>query len=252
MTRRILLLNALLVAASAAFATVIVREVTAPMSLAIPARPRPATAPPAPAMATPGPGSAPATIVTHNLFSPTRTEVPATGVAGAAALNVGRLNLYGVVLRDSGPIAFLEDPATKRVAGYRIGDQVGGGTVQTIASDKVVLQRPEGAVDIRLHDPARQRAPMPNQPAGIQPGQPFIQPMPVPFPTQPFPPQPFAAPPTLPIQPFNVPFQNPLTPIEPRASTAPNPQEAIPGRRPLPPNLIRRAPSGTPTDATQR
>jgi hypothetical protein len=73
-------------------------------------------------------------------------------------------NLFGVVLLDGGPVAYLEDPVSKRVARYRVGDQVAGGTVQTIGSDTVTLARPEGQVMVRLHDPSR---PRPAAPAGV-------------------------------------------------------------------------------------
>src|SRR2546425_1533713 len=43
----------------------------------------------------------------------------------------------GVVLRDTNPIAYLEDPLTKRVAGYRIGDTIAGGRVEAITADHV-------------------------------------------------------------------------------------------------------------------
>jgi hypothetical protein len=129
------------------------------------ARPAPAAAPPAPAPAPPQtPAGAHQGIASRNLFSPTRSEAPPTPVAGTpTAPPPPKPNLYGVVLRDEASIAYLEDPTTKRVAGYRIGDAVAGGTVQRISADRVVLARPDGQIDVRLHDPSK---PRPAAPAG--------------------------------------------------------------------------------------
>jgi hypothetical protein len=82
---------------------------------------------------------------------------------------VVKLNLFGVVLRDGEPRAYLEDPTTKRVAGYRVGDAVGGGSVQAIAADHVVIARSGGTVDVQLRDPSRPR-PAPPVAASGQPG----------------------------------------------------------------------------------
>jgi hypothetical protein len=88
------------------------------------ARP-PAAAPAAPAPAAETsrlPAQAYSVIATRNLFSPTRTETPGTGAGGGPAISIAKPSLHGVVLREGSPIAYLEDPMTKRIAGYRIGD----------------------------------------------------------------------------------------------------------------------------------
>jgi hypothetical protein len=77
-------------------------------------------------------------------------------------------SLFGVVLQDGVPIAYLEDPVTKRVARYRVGDTVAGGTVKTIESDTVQLSRPDGQITVRLHDPSRPRAAVPPTPGAPQ------------------------------------------------------------------------------------
>ena len=64
---------------------------------------------------------------------------------------------------------------TKRVAAYRVGDQIAGGTLTTIAADRVIIARPEGPLDVRLRDPAKPRpAPTPTAPpsAGVFPPTP--------------------------------------------------------------------------------
>jgi hypothetical protein len=121
-------------------------------------------------------------------------------------------NLFGVVVREGASIAYLEDPVTKRVAGYRQGDSIAGGTVQTISGDRVVLARPEGNVDVRLHDPSKPRppAPAPTSPPGTTPPR------------------------TMPGVPPGA------TPPAPGVPTTAEPP--APGRRPLPPNLLRRLP----------
>jgi len=78
-------------------------------------------------------------------------------------------NLYGVVLGGGGPVAYLEDPATKRVAGYRTGDMVAGGTIRRITADHVLIARPEGVLEVRLDDSAKPRLPAPGP--ALAPGQ---------------------------------------------------------------------------------
>ena len=220
MPRHLPLLNVLLVGVSLVFALVIARELTtSPSRMA--ARPQPATtaaAPAATAATTPPPADGYTIIATRNLFSPTRTEAPPPpppAAAASAAAILPKPNLYGVVLRDGTPTAYLEDPVTKRVAGYRVGDTIAGGTVTTISNDKVMLARPEGQVTVRLHDPTRPRSPAPGAPARL-PGSP-VAPGGV-------------APQTLSPPPTGEPGSRPL-------------------RRPLPPSVLRRIPSPQGTDA---
>jgi hypothetical protein len=230
MPKPLLALNAALVVVSLLLVGYIVRQITAP-------RPRPlaARAPAAAAAAAIQPGTRPpaaayAAVASRNLFSPTRSEAAAPSPIANAPLNAPRPNLFGVILRDGAPVAYLEDPTTKRVAGYRVGDNVGGGTVQSIAADHVVLARPDGNVAVQLRDPTRPRpAPVAQSPAagGVVPLQPppAAGAMPgqaaVPQPGAPFIPQPMPAPPAV----GQLPDQG--------AST----------RRPLP-NLLRRTPQG--------
>jgi len=176
MPRRLLAVNVVLASVSLLCAGFIVKQLTGSRAPAV-SRARPPAA--TPAAPTPNadsprlPAQAYSVIATRNLFSPTRTEMPGAGLAGGPPINIVKPNLHGVVLRDGAPIAYLEDPLTKRIAGYRIGDQIAGGTVQTISADAVVIARPDGAVDVRLRDPSKPRPPAP--PAAGQPpalGQP--------------------------------------------------------------------------------
>jgi hypothetical protein len=234
MSRRLLVLNALLVALAAGSAAYIVWELARPPGAATPLRARGGPAapvvPPAPPAAQPPPGGY-AVIASRNLFSPSRSDAPVTGgPAGTPAIPPVKLTLYGVVLKDGVPVAYLEDPLTKRVTGYRVGDAIGGGTVTTIAADRVVVARPDGPVDVRLHDPTKVR-PVVGSPTA--PGLPGTTGAPAP---------PGAGPAPLPGAPLP-----PGQAIQP-----PQPSPVFPpGRRPLPPNLLRRGP-GVPSDGSSR
>jgi hypothetical protein len=127
----------------------------------------------APASATPaaaidaGP-AAYTVIAARNLFNSNRNET-----AAAAAAPVVKPILHGVVIVGARSRAFLEDPMSKRVAGYSVGDTVGGGRLQKIADDRVVIARPEGLLEVLLQDPSKPR-PTPTPPAApgqVVPGQ---------------------------------------------------------------------------------
>ena len=243
MPRRLLAVNVVLAGVSLLCVSLIVKQLVGSRPAA-PSRSRPPVATPAAPPSAAGsprlPAQAYSVIATRNLFSPTRSETPGAGMAGGPAINIVKPNLHGVVLRDGAPIAYLEDPLTKRIAGYRIGDPIAGGTVQTISADAVVIARPEGAVDVRLRDPSKPRPPapaaagqppVPGQPSGA--GQP---PAPSPLPTPgvlPPTPRAFTPPPILPPgQPM---------PPPPVQQPAPGVQTPVPFGRPSP-SLGRRFP----------
>ena len=258
MPRRFVALNVLLAALSAVLIAYIVRQLVSPTPLPVGGR-RAAAAPVVPAaVETPrAPAGAYAVVASRNLFNPSRTD-SGMGTTTAAAGPVVRPNLFGIVVRDDGSIAYLEDPVTKRIVGYRVGDKVVGGTVQTIKADSVVIERPDGPLDVRLRDPGRPRtAATPGQtgvpqlgampPSAFQPGQPGQSPVlpgviPPAASPQPLPPQ--MAQPQVP--PFG---QQPGV-----AAPTTQPPMVMPpsgARRPLPPNLLRRMPPGT-GDAPQQ
>jgi hypothetical protein len=250
MPRKLVALNLALAAVSAVFVAYIVRQLLAPTPLPVPGRRAPvvAAATSATVEAPRPPATAYAVVAARNLFSPTRSEGPAT----TTTANLGpmvRPNLYGIVVRDGGSIAYLEDPVTKRVVGYRVGDKIVGGTVQSIKADAVIIERPEGPVDVRLRDPGKPRAvttatqpgmpPVGVQPSGLQstppmPALPGVIP-PAASPGQPVPPQ-VAQPPQMQPQPAQPGVMPPN--VQP-------PGVMPPGvRRTLPPNLLRRVPPG--------
>jgi hypothetical protein len=172
-----------------------------------------------------------AVVASRNLFSPTRSDAPAATSQSRAAVNVPKPTLHGIVLRDGTPIAYLEDPSTKRVAGYRLGDAVAGGTLKAINADHVVLTRPEGQVDVRLRDPAKPRP----APVAAPPAVP-----------------PLAGAPGLPTPPGLTPGVEQPGRLPPGVVPQPAVQQPgipVPPRRMLPPNLLRRVPPTT-SDAT--
>lgn len=178
MSKPLFVFNALLVVAACLLVAATVREVATPRPLPPPAvlRATPAV-PSAAAEATAAEGSGPelvsgggyGVIAVKNPFSPTRSEA-----AGGPAVAVGpKPFLHGVVVDGPRSRAFLEDPTVKRTFGYAVGDSIGGGQVQAIKADRVVIARPDGLVEILLQDPAKPRpgpvgqAPGPAPPLGV-------------------------------------------------------------------------------------
>lgn len=237
MPRPLLALNVLLAGVSLVCVAFIVQQLAFSSPAAPPGRPRPPDAPggapPAPRAAPRLPATAYTVVAARNVFSPTRTEATAAAPGGGPALAVVRLNLHGVVLRDTNPIAYLEDPLTKRVAGYRVGDQIAGGTLKTIAADRVVIARPEGTVDVRLRDPLKPRPASPAPAAPVAPGAPTVAPPPGAAPGA----SPALVPPRVQAQPPQAQFPGGAPQIGP----------FIPGRRPSP-SLGSRLPPSRPGD----
>lgn len=249
MPRRLVALNVALAAVSAVLILYIVRQLVTPSPLPVGGRRAAVVQAVAPVVEPPSaPAGAYTVVASRNLFSPTRAEGPA-GVSTAAISPLVRPNLFGIVVRGSGSIAYLEDPVTKRVVGYRVGDKIVGGTVQAIKADGVVIERPEGPVDVRLRDPGKPRTVQtPGQPGAPQLGAA----QPVPSLPGVIPP---AASPQQPVPPQMAQPQIPQQPGQPPGVIPPGAQPGVimpPGvRRPLPPNLLRRVPPGM-GDAPQR
>lgn len=237
--------NVVLAVVAAVLVLYVARQFMAPMPLPVGGRRAATSGAVAPAIDAPRPPvSAYNVVAARNLFSPTRTEAPSgTLVTGAPLV---KPNLFGVVVRENGSIAYLEDPTTKRVAGYRVGDRILGGTVQTIKADVVTIDAPGGALDVRLHDPGKPRA-MPAAVTGTP--QPSVAPalpgvIPPSAPTTP-PPAQVAQPPVVqPGQPPTVLPGQPPTAVVPGQQPVVTTPPVLPGRRPLPPNLLRRLPPG--------
>ena len=173
MSGRLRILNTSLGLAACLLAAGLARELVAAHPLPPPPAPRaarPAAATGEAATSTAPPSAAGyGVIVAKNLFSPSRTEAPAGPVVAAGPKPV----LHGVVMDGPKSRAYLEDPLLKRTFGYAVGDTVGGGRVESIAADRVVIGRGEGLLEVLLHDPSKPRpAPTAAGPAG--PGVPAV------------------------------------------------------------------------------
>jgi hypothetical protein len=230
MSRALILVNLLFVTFIIGAGMYIVRELRASQPRDDVARRTP-TSPAAPPRAAAG---APTTenygvVATRTLFNPGRSDRAVAPVAaGPAVPPLARPSLHGIILRDGAPVAYLEDPATKRVAGYRLGDTIIGGSVQTIAADHVIIARPDGNVDVRLHDPSRPRPASTPASGGASspPGGPSV---PGGMPTPPFGPGPPAG---------GGPSVTPPVPTPP-TSLAPGSPPSPPTRRVAPADLPR-------------
>ena len=92
-------------------------------------------------------------IAARNLFDPGRSEtMRAAGVAPDASAQPKPL-LYGVILTDDRGLglAYLQDPVTKRIAGYKIGDTLAGGRIESIERDRVLIRRGAELVEVSMN-----------------------------------------------------------------------------------------------------
>jgi hypothetical protein len=157
------MLNIALALVGCLLAAALTRELMAAHPLPSPPVPRAtravATAPPPSASAPPS-AAGYGVIATKNLFSASRAETAAGPVAAAGPKPV----LHGVVLDGPKSRAYLEDPLVKRTFGYTVGDTLGGGRVESIAADRVVIGHGDGSVEVLLRDPSKPR-PTPPAPA---------------------------------------------------------------------------------------
>ena len=237
MPRRLLVLNVALGLVSLFFAVGIVRALLVKHPLPKPTvlRAVAPTPPVAPATASDAKAEAYAAIAAQNLFNPGRNEM---GSSTAATASVVKPILHGIVIEGGKSRAFLEDPSIRRVGGYSIGDSVGGGQIQKIADDRVVIARPEGIVEVLLQDPSKPRpvAPGPAGPAVTVPGQPVPG---QPVPGQPVPGQ--AVPGQVPVPATPLVQAPPSGPVQVAPPPAPG---APPAQQPaIPTQNRRRAPS---------
>jgi hypothetical protein len=64
--------------------------------------------------------------------------------------------LFGIVHGNRGWVAFIEDPESKRVEPYQVGQSVGSAVVERIEAESITLKGPAGTVRLRLRgEPAR-------------------------------------------------------------------------------------------------
>lgn len=180
MSRRLLALNLLLLAAAVVFSIQMVRISSTARQLPPPASPSPQRASAPPSKDTPVRDESrpsrpsPATneqIAARNLFNPNRSPEAVTASPTPLAPAVKPV-LYGVVIDGGTRLAYLEDPSTKRVFGFKTGDAVAGGRVEQIEEDRVVIKRPEGPLEIRLQDPSKPKPAVPATPRVLAPPTP--------------------------------------------------------------------------------
>ncbi|OLB99532.1 MAG: hypothetical protein AUH30_05040 [Candidatus Rokubacteria bacterium 13_1_40CM_68_15] len=95
-------------------------------------------------------------IAARSLFHPDRA-VPKRSDALLALPPAANLMLYGVVWSEDNPLAYLEDPASKKIFGYKTGDPMAGGYVERIETDRIVIRRTDGPLEIMLRAPNKPR-----------------------------------------------------------------------------------------------
>jgi hypothetical protein len=110
-------------------------------------------------------------VVSKTLFNPSRTESHESPVTAARPLPP-RPMLLGVVLDGKASLAYLEENNSRRVLGYRVGDSVAGGRLDRISDDKVVITRPDGAMEVMLLNPRVLASPAAAT-AGVRGGRPL-------------------------------------------------------------------------------
>ena len=250
LSRLLLVLDVLLVAAAGTLGVHLYQVWTAAPSTASAAAPPPAAPGPAAPAAppTPAPPGSLATfgvVAERNLFSPTRNEAgpepskPTTPTIAAPPAPKPRL--YGIVIgRDGGSRAYLEDPKTRKVFAYTIGDTVADSRVEQISADRVVLRRGGDVFEVLLRDPAKPR-PAPPMAVPGAPGVPTVPAMPTTpgivtpgFPGVPAPGSAEFPQAGVPFQPYDPTMQPgvPMIPGQPPAVPTPSTRPVIPGRPP--------------------
>ena len=115
-------------------------------------------------------------IPARNLFHPDRAQPKRSDALGALPVAPALL-LYGVVWSEDNPLAYIEDPASKKIFGYKKGDAMAGGFIERIELDRIVIQRTGGPVEILLRAPNKPRpvaaaAPTPEGATTLSPPQP--------------------------------------------------------------------------------
>lgn len=84
-------------------------------------------------------------------FPPAAAQSPAPRPATAARTK-GLPEVQGIIVRDEGAVAYIRDPQTNQVKGYRVGDKVGDAVIEKIGEREVVLTTPTGRIEVRLEE----------------------------------------------------------------------------------------------------
>ena len=96
-------------------------------------------------------------IARGNLFDPQRMKPTSKAIESTTAIPPTGLVLQGVVVEGERRRAFLEEPLTKRVAAFSVGDSVPGGVIEKISDDRVVIAGSGGLSEVLLRDPSKPR-----------------------------------------------------------------------------------------------
>ena len=174
MSRPLTVLNLLLVGISVVFSIQLLRGFAAPAPLPLIRVDRPLVAVVS-AKKDSGPAGPPLTayggIAARNLFNPDRSATGRSDAGSGDQAFATKPVLYGVVIGEETRVAYLEDPSTKRIFGYKVGDVVAGGQLEQIETDRVVIKRVDERLEIMLHGSNKPRstvdASMP--PPGVRP-----------------------------------------------------------------------------------
>lgn len=94
-------------------------------------------------------------IALGNLFDPQRMEAASRAVEPTTPWT--GLVLQGVVVEGGRGRAFLEEPMTKSVAAFSVGDPVPGGVIEKISDDRVIIAGTGGLREVLLRDPSKPR-----------------------------------------------------------------------------------------------
>src|SRR5262249_58720310 len=92
-------------------------------------------------------------IAESNLFDPLRMGGAPRAVESTMPWT--GLVLQGVVVEEGRGRAFLEEPVTKRVAAFSVGDPVPGGVIEKISDDRVVIAGAGGLREGLLRGPSK-------------------------------------------------------------------------------------------------
>jgi len=88
-------------------------------------------------------------------FEPNRMEAASSAIEATTPWT--GLVLQGVVVEGGRGRAFLEEPVTKTVAAFSVGDPVAGGLIEKISDDRVIIAGPGGLREVLLRDPSKPR-----------------------------------------------------------------------------------------------
>lgn len=81
------------------------------------------------------------------------SDTPPVPTGARASAPAGVPLLYGIVLRGEDSVAYMVDPQTRRVTGFKRGDTIGAGVLERIEERHVTVRLPSGPVAIRVDAP---------------------------------------------------------------------------------------------------